>query len=98
MVDASSLYKSAISLHARFIFAKEKSSLGGGGAISEIRSPEECGEPSQKDYGNMIRLAAVQGDWKVSLELIQSMLSTVLLVSLFCPLEPAGEVCKLDFR
>jgi len=29
-----------------------------------------CGTPSQKDFGNMVRLAALQGDWKLSLKLI----------------------------
>lgn len=32
---------------------------------------KEYGEPSQKDYGNMIRLAALQADWKLALQLVQ---------------------------
>lgn len=32
-----------------------------------------CGTPSQKDYGNMVRLASVQKDWNFSLELIKDM-------------------------
>jgi len=32
-----------------------------------------CGIPSHKDYGNMVRLASLQGDWKLSLKLLQEM-------------------------
>jgi pentatricopeptide repeat protein len=32
-----------------------------------------CGVPSQKDYGNMVRLASLHGDWQLSLQLIKDM-------------------------
>mmetsp|Transcript_102021 Transcript_102021/g.186319 ORF Transcript_102021/g.186319 Transcript_102021/m.186319 type:complete len:664 (-) Transcript_102021:61-2052(-) len=32
-----------------------------------------CGTPSHKDFGNMMRFAALHGDWKLSLQLIQEM-------------------------
>lgn len=32
-----------------------------------------CGVPSHKDYGNMVRLASLQGDWQLSLNLIKDM-------------------------
>lgn len=32
-----------------------------------------CGTPSHKDYGNMVRLASLHGDWQLSLRLIQEM-------------------------
>lgn len=32
-----------------------------------------CGVPSQKDYGNMVRLAGLQSDWKLSLQLVEEM-------------------------
>mmetsp|Transcript_66359 Transcript_66359/g.115476 ORF Transcript_66359/g.115476 Transcript_66359/m.115476 type:complete len:682 (-) Transcript_66359:72-2117(-) len=34
-----------------------------------------CGTPSHKDYGNMVRLASLHGDWQLSLRLIQEMRS-----------------------
>jgi len=34
---------------------------------------KECGTPQQKDFGNMLRLSAVKGDWQTSLALIQEM-------------------------
>lgn len=35
-----------------------------------------CGVPSQKDYGNMVRLASLQGDWQLSVRLVQDMRET----------------------
>merc|ERR1719456_1530556 len=32
-----------------------------------------CGAPSHKDYGNMVRLASLHGDWQLSLNLIKEM-------------------------
>jgi len=32
-----------------------------------------CGLPSSKDYGNMIRLASMNGDWRLALELVDAM-------------------------
>jgi pentatricopeptide repeat protein len=34
---------------------------------------KQCGAPSQKDFGNMIRLASLHGDWQLSLSLIKEM-------------------------
>jgi pentatricopeptide repeat protein len=34
---------------------------------------KSCGMPSQKDYGNMVRLGSLQGDWHLSLQLIHEM-------------------------
>merc|ERR1719321_865934 len=34
---------------------------------------KSCGMPSQKDYGNMVRLGSLQGDWQLSLHLIKEM-------------------------
>lgn len=34
---------------------------------------KSCGTPSQKDYGNMVRLAALKGDWQLSLQLVKDM-------------------------
>jgi len=35
-----------------------------------------CGVPSHKDYGNMVRLASLQGDWQLSVRLVQDMRET----------------------
>lgn len=32
-----------------------------------------CGEPSSKDFGHMLRIAALRGDWESSLSLLQEM-------------------------
>merc|ERR1719271_1554604 len=37
-----------------------------------------CGAPSNKDVGNMMRIAALRGDWEGSLSLIQEMRETNL--------------------
>lgn len=34
---------------------------------------KRCGTPSAKDFGNMVRVASLRGDWELSLSLIQSM-------------------------
>jgi len=34
---------------------------------------KECGTPSQKDFGNMVRLASLNGDWQLSAKLLQDM-------------------------
>jgi pentatricopeptide repeat protein len=34
---------------------------------------KDCGTPSNKDYGNMVRLASLHGDWQLSLKLIEEM-------------------------
>merc|ERR1719169_234531 len=34
---------------------------------------KSCGAPSHKDYGNMVRLASLHGDWQLSLNLIKEM-------------------------
>lgn len=41
--------------------------------ISLFEGLKACGTPSQKDYGNMVRLASVQGNWQLSLKLVQDM-------------------------
>lgn len=34
---------------------------------------QDCGTPQAKDFGNMLRLAAVKGDWQTSVSIIQDM-------------------------
>mmetsp|Transcript_32866 Transcript_32866/g.52425 ORF Transcript_32866/g.52425 Transcript_32866/m.52425 type:complete len:634 (+) Transcript_32866:123-2024(+) len=34
---------------------------------------KECGAPSHKDYGNMVRYASLHGDWHLSVKLIEEM-------------------------
>jgi pentatricopeptide repeat domain-containing protein 1 len=34
---------------------------------------KECGTPSHKDYGNMVRYASLHGDWQLSVKLIKEM-------------------------
>jgi len=34
---------------------------------------KECGTPSHKDYGNMVRYASLHGDWQLSVKLIMEM-------------------------
>lgn len=41
---------------------------------------QRFGQPSMKDYGNMIRSAGAQGDWRLSLSLIREMRRAALVV------------------
>ena len=36
-------------------------------------SLKKCGTPTRRDYGNMVRLASMQGDWALSMKLVQDM-------------------------